>query len=370
MRIPFGPVPKGFVSDTIAYDFKDPLTSAFSKIGSMGAVIVTKSGEYYGIVDVRSATGSGSLRIDKGYPVGKVARPLPPLSEDSDLKKAIFLFYSSAAKALPYAYNGKIIGIVKRSEILKALLSTHAMAGLRVSDIMSVPLLTVSRDTNMDKARAAMKAHGVKRLVVLDKGELYGIFTTKSIMENGILLKNNLPELPVNRKRVSVGNTCERNIQTIDYAKSVEDALRMFVEKDISSLPVLRTGKPVGIITVKDVLEVIVKNINIQRRNIIISGMTDPDLREMEDEVIAELESFAEKADRFKNGKIDYVALNVKRIKSKGYELSSRLGFTRGGAISVHVYGYSLEATMKALLSKLYREAKSRNDVILTERKV
>ena len=370
MRIPFGTIPKEFVSRALTYEFKDPLTAVFPKVSNMGAVIVTKGGEYYGIVDVRAATGNGSLRMDKNYPVGRVARKLPPLTKDTDMKKAISLFYTMASKALPFAEDGKIIGVVHRNAILKAMLSMHTVSGMKVNEIMSTPLMAVDQETNVERARAAMRDYRVKRLAVLDHGRLFGMLTTRNLMEYGMVMRHKLPELPVTRKHIKVSDVCERNIRTIDYGRDVEDAIRSFVENGISSLPVIRNGRPVGIITVRDVFETILKNSNAEKRNIMVSGMTDPDLREMEEDVIAELEAFADKVDRLRNFKVDYIAFNVKRIKSREYELRARMGLSRGGAMSISTSGYSLEATLKDLLSKMLKEVRGSHDVILTERKV
>jgi hypothetical protein len=53
----FGNVPMAFVSDTEVYDFKVPVSIALPKIKKLNAVVVTKNGEYYGLVDGRALTG-------------------------------------------------------------------------------------------------------------------------------------------------------------------------------------------------------------------------------------------------------------------------------------------------------------------------
>ena len=44
MQIPFESIPKEFISSTVFYDYKEPITSAVDKINKYGAVVVTKDG--------------------------------------------------------------------------------------------------------------------------------------------------------------------------------------------------------------------------------------------------------------------------------------------------------------------------------------
>ncbi|MHB1830653.1 MAG: CBS domain-containing protein [Candidatus Micrarchaeaceae archaeon] len=366
----FGSIPKEFVSDTQIFDFKDNVSEALPKVEKFGAVVVTRNGQCYGIVDDRAVASFGNTRISKDVAVGKFARRSATLSKDSEIKNAIEIFYSSGLKALPYVENGKAKGIVKRSAILKAIISMHLFSTVKVDDMMSTPVIAIDAETSFEKAKAAMMEHKVNRLVVIDKGKLYGILTSKNIMQYGMKENKRMPEFSGGGDRhTHAGEICEKNPYTIERGSGAEDAIRTFVEKDISSLPVIKSGRPLGILTVRDVFETVVKNANVQKRNIVISGL-DPDTKEYEPEIIAELESLADKVDRFKGNRVDYISLNIKRIKSKEYEMRSRFALSRGGAISIYAHRYSLEATLKDIIDKTYIEAHDKNDIKITGRKV
>src|SRR5271163_3007544 len=118
MKIAFELIPKEFVSDTAFYDYKDQMSDAMSKVNKFGAVVVFKEGEYYGIVDDRSIAKQGTTKIPQNYPVGKFARSVPILDMSSNIKQAIQVFYDSSSKAIPFAENKKIKGILKRTDIL------------------------------------------------------------------------------------------------------------------------------------------------------------------------------------------------------------------------------------------------------------
>lgn len=358
MRVAFGSVPREFVSETEVYDFKDPVSEVLPKVGKLGAVVVTKDGSYFGVVDDRSVAMKGATKLGKGFAVGKFARRVPALSSESEMKKAIESFYSSGTKALPYVENGKVKGVVKRTEVLKALLSMHVFSNTKVNDIMSTPVISIDQEASIERAKAAMKDNSVNRIAVLNGGKFYGIISARDLMNYGMRSSSRMPELSGGKDKHShVGNITQRNPYTIESGAPAESALRDFIEKNISSLPVIKNGKPIGILTVRDVFETVVKNANVEKRNIVISGL-DSRTVEYRDDMVAELELLADKIDRFGGTRVDYMALNVKPIKQKEYELRIRLGLSKGGAVHVYVSGYSLEATLKDLTNKVYRAVK------------
>ena len=366
----FGSIPIEFVSDTEIYDFKDSVSEALPKVEKHSAVVVTRNGRYYGIVDDRAVAIKGATKQSKNFAVGKFARQAPVLTKDSEIRKAIGAFYTSGSKALPYMEGGRIKGIVKRSALLKAILSMHLFSTVKVDDIMSTPVIAIDSEASYARAQSALRENRVNRLAVMDKGKLYGILTSKNIMQYGMSLSRKIPEFSGGGNRhTHIGDICERNPYTIGHGSGAEAAIRTFIEKDISSLPVVKNGRPLGMLTVRDVFETVVKNANVQKRNIVLSGL-DPETKEYESEIIAELESLADKIDRFKDTRVDYIALNIRRIKSREYEIRSRLGLARGGAITIYATGYSLEATLKQVVDNTYSTAQDRNDVKITGRKI
>ena len=136
MKIAFEPVPGEFVSKTYFFDYKKPLTEALAKIRKHGAVVITKNGEYYGIVDNRSVVRK-STKISKSTSIRGFALRVPLLDSDTSIESAIHKFYTSSATALPYYEKSRITGIVGRRSMLKAILSLHLLSGYKIKDVMS-----------------------------------------------------------------------------------------------------------------------------------------------------------------------------------------------------------------------------------------
>ena len=54
---------------------------------------------------------------------------------------------------------------------------------MRVRDIMSTNLVTVTEDTRVDDARKIMEAHKIRRLPVMKKDKLVGLVTKHMLLE-------------------------------------------------------------------------------------------------------------------------------------------------------------------------------------------
>ena len=99
-------------------------------------------------------------------------------------------------------------------------------------------------DTIVDAARAMADAD-IGDVVVLEDGQVTGIVTDRDIAVRAIA-EGRDPE------STSVGDVCTTGVETIDPGASVDDALRLMREHDIRRLPVVKNGRPVGILSLGD----------------------------------------------------------------------------------------------------------------------
>jgi CBS domain-containing protein len=120
--------------------------------------------------------------------------------------------------------------------------------------------ITVSSSTTLPEAYWLMVENNIRRLLVVDKDRLVGIVTmddlrgsfhTEIIAINPLKVNEMLSELPV-RKLMS------KNPMTIAPTANVVEAARIMLEHKISTLPVMESGKIVGIITESDLFRVLV----------------------------------------------------------------------------------------------------------------
>jgi predicted transcriptional regulator len=370
MVIAFENIPKEFVSKTAFYDYKAPMTEILGNLKSYGTVILTKDDEYYGIIDDRSIARKGKISLGKKEAAGKFVTKAPYLDQQTSLAKAINDFYESRAKALPYFEGNKPIGVVKRDEILKAILSMHMLSGYKTGNVMSTPVIAVDENTTVADASSMMRQKGINRLIVTSEGRLFGIITYRHILQNtGKLQERGATTLestiPMGRK---VSEIAERNVESIGHNESMDSAIRNIVEKRVSSLMVTRSGKPVGMLTPRDIFAAAVASNAEAAEGVILSGI-DSDTKQYEEDILEEAEKLIEKIDKFTKLKVANLAIHVRKHKVRNYEIQARLWLEHSGAYSVSGQGYSIEGTVKNVMESLYKEVRNKKEIIYMEKK-
>lgn len=80
--------------------------------------------------------------------------------------------------------EGRPVGIVtERDFISKVVAKEVNPSTIKVSNIMSTPLVTIDPDEDLLKAAQTMKEHGVRKLPVVQDGIIYGIIKADDIAD-------------------------------------------------------------------------------------------------------------------------------------------------------------------------------------------
>lgn len=103
--------------------------------------------------------------------------------------------------------SGAIEGIVTQSDIIGSLAAEADMAATTVAELMSSPVVTVGSDERILAAAELMKDHSVRRLPVVDDGELVGIVTTTDLTHYLPRLRNTILR---NRKELATAAASEQ----------------------------------------------------------------------------------------------------------------------------------------------------------------
>ncbi|HEX9438927.1 MAG TPA: CBS domain-containing protein [Roseiflexaceae bacterium] len=131
---------------------------------------------------------------------------------------------------------------------------------------MRTPVITVNVDAPLSDALALMSEHDVRRLpVVLDTGELCGMFTQGDIRGADVLRVAGLDPLAVADafRQVKVYEVMAERPLSVTPQTSLREAAVMMIENKIGGLPVVDgSGDVVGIITESDLFEVLVQELD------------------------------------------------------------------------------------------------------------
>ena len=78
--------------------------------------------------------------------------------------------------------NDQPAGIVtERDLVLKVMAKEREPLKVKVSEVMSTPLVTIDPDASVEDAVKTMVEHGIRRLPVVREGIIYGIFTARDL---------------------------------------------------------------------------------------------------------------------------------------------------------------------------------------------
>ncbi len=362
-------LPDEFISKTAILDYRSPASEALSKIHAFGAVIVEKDKEYFGIVDSRSLTHNNQLKISSTTPIGKFADHVPVLNNSTSIESAVLHFYNTSKKALPYtAGDKKVTGIIRREKILSSILSRHMVSKYSVADGMSAPLVAIDENATVSQATKTLQDHKINKLVVLSKGIVMGVLTARDLLVTRSAPSQRAPEKKeknVLASNTPVGSICEKNVYSIDKSKLLDNAIRSMLENKASSLLVTDKGRPVGIISMRNVFEKVIVDSQVKENKIILSGL-EGYTKDFEGEIKDDMNALVDKISKFHKIGVDYLAVNIKRPKAKNYEITARLISSKKGTIAVRATGYSLEEALKNVSDRLYNQVKSGKEIIVT----
>lgn len=127
-----------------------------------------------------------------------------------------------------------------------------------VRERMSKNPHTITADTPVDEALRRMHEVHVRRFPVLDKaGKMVGIVSEKDLLFASPSPATTLSiyEMHYLLSKLRVAEVMKTDIITVTEDTPVEDAARIMTDRKIGSLPVVRNGQLVGIITESDLFK-------------------------------------------------------------------------------------------------------------------
>jgi len=113
--------------------------------------------------------------------------------------------------------------------------------------IASHKLVTTLSDTSVLDAARLMKRESVGAVLVVEDGRLHGIFTERDAL-NRVLAEGLAPE------HTTLAQVMTADPFTVDESQPFSHALHLMHENGFRHVPVMRAGKAVGMVSVRDAL--------------------------------------------------------------------------------------------------------------------
>jgi len=126
----------------------------------------------------------------------------------------------------------------------------HSPLGMRLQDVMSTNIKSIAPNATVREARTAMRTQGIHHLIVQRGRDILGVVSDRDL-GGRVAARNAAGDArPVEEVMTS-------NVATADPETSIRQAANLLRGRSIGCLPVLDGGKPVGIVTITDLLELI-----------------------------------------------------------------------------------------------------------------
>lgn len=188
------------------------------------------------------------LTVEPGFTVPKAAR----------------IMLENKITALPVLENGKLVGILTNSDVLRFLIEGYSelKKKIYVNNCMTYEVVTIEPDSSLLQAHELMGTKRIRSLPVVENDEIKGIVTRTDLMsaDPSRIASSNNQELSLRILTQSVEKLMTSPVFTIAPDAEITEAARLMTEHKIHCLPVVdESGKLVGIITESDLFLVIVQ---------------------------------------------------------------------------------------------------------------
>jgi CBS domain-containing protein len=172
---------------------------------------------------------SNAIRFETKVPLREVMiRDPVALGIDAHVAKAAKTMCKQGVGSVIILEHNKPIGIVTEEDInCKVVAKDLKPSTVRVNDIMSTPLITVSADETVGCAARLMVKHKVRRLPVVDeKNKVIGIVTVRDLLTVSSAVNDILEELiEINREETIDPGMCNRCSQMSDDLKRIDNVM-------------------------------------------------------------------------------------------------------------------------------------------------
>ncbi len=213
----------------------------------VGSLVVVDAGKASGIVterDLVSGVLAGGMDPKRIKVRDCMSRGLFTVRPIATAKEAAQEMMRKKGR-LVVTEQGQVVGIVTAADLIKTLPDTEK-AGL-VDDIMTKPVVVVKPEETISAVVRIMGEKRIGSVLVGTDGTSSAIFTERDLISN-ILAEEVSMESPVS-------DFSSKPLITIALGSSVGEAAELMAEKHVRRLPVKKSGKLVGIITARDLVE-------------------------------------------------------------------------------------------------------------------
>jgi len=146
-----------------------------------------------------------------------------------------------------------------------------------VGERMSHPVISVAPDASIHDVLAMFKKEHIRRAPVIKSGKLVGIISERDLLNASPSPVSSLSVWEMNYllSKVTVNQVMSKKVKSVDFDTPIEDAARLMADNKIGGLPVLRSGKVVGMITETDLFKIFLELMGARVKAVRVTALID-----------------------------------------------------------------------------------------------
>ena len=286
--------------DFIKIDKESTLDKAVTSMKNNDAetLIVFSGKSYAGVLTYRDILRFYSRNIMNTKISQNISR-LQPLDSKTNIFQLANFMVRNNSIIVPIGDKNKIIGVVKKSDIIQKVLDSRIFDYLKVSELMTQNPITLTTESNIAQALSQLNENNISHLPIIDSlGAVVGILGNKDISDHMFSLKKHSPSSSkpsptktgvmyedqfyassdVSDKKVQVSSIMDKDIISI-----YPDTLLSEVLKDPDCVVLVQENKELlGIVTAKDLIRKLSAYVEKKQILVSISGINSIDLTDFE----------------------------------------------------------------------------------------
>ena len=220
-------------------------------------VVLNSKGKYVGVIAhrwiIRSRKDPSATKVES------LMRSAPTVSLQDSLSKVARLMINSGISQLPVFSGEKLVGIVTDEGVIQGAI-IGKWGNTHVEEIMTKKPFLVEEEESVGAVLSLFREQGISHAPVVSDGNLVGMVSIQNIITSifkprqrqtvGDIVGEKAPVLSIPAKGVMT-----KPVITVLPETTLKDAAKKMQEFNISSLVIVRKGRPVGILTKRDFLE-------------------------------------------------------------------------------------------------------------------
>lgn len=141
---------------------------------------------------------------------------------------------------------------------------------MKVKNRMTTDIITLTPDTTVLRAMSIIQQKGIRHLPVVEGKKVVGMVTNLDIQRVSASDASTLSVYELNYllDKIKVSQFMTKKVFTVDPDEPIEAAAKLIYDHKIGSLPVVKNGELVGLLTSMDILETFIEVLGINEPSV------------------------------------------------------------------------------------------------------